>query len=309
MTRDPGQGGGDRGDEGEGEVMDEREPAPPSGGPPRVDDMNALLNSLRAVAREDDAETARFPVELTPSLSEATREQITAQILKAQARDRQIRTGTPSRSSPAMGAATAAGPDDGDPVDDALAERRRLRAQSRRSIVMGGGGLALAAAAALMLWMRPTAEPEALPAYSVTASGGVAEVRGGAADSTLPDGQTTPTERLRAASELRVTCRPDVALEGPVAARAFFVQGTTIEEVKPRIQVAATGAVELRLPGSELTGRYQGQGALRVVIGRPDTLRTIDPRTAAFDAAAGAPVAANGSDRRWLTVPLDLSPL
>ncbi|MES1205863.1 MAG: hypothetical protein ABUS79_07995 [Pseudomonadota bacterium] len=296
--------------------MDEDERPAGGGAPPnmdkarlqaRVDDMNSLLTAMRAIGREDDAEMARFPAELTPSLSEATRARISDQILLVQARERSTR----DRSSPAraMVASDVTGPGavnadvDVDGEQDALARRRNARAQSRRTILMGGGGVALAAAAALTLWMRPTDQGPALPAYSVTASGGVADVRGARPDPTLPDNHTAPIERIRAESELRVTCRPDSATEGPVAARAFFVQGTTVEEVRPTVEIADTGAVDLRLRGSDLVGRHRGPGSLRVVVGRPDAVRSIDPRSAAAERPEGF---ASASDQRWLTVPLDI---
>ena len=165
--------------------------------------------------------------------------------------------------------------------------RREARARSRKSFVLtvGGLGVAAAAAAVFMIGMRPSGEGGPLPAYAVSASGGVAELRGGKPEATEAGGTTTtPTERLRAESELRVICRPDSAIAGPVAVRAFFVQGADVDEVTPAVQLAATGAAELRVRGADLVGRHRGHGNLRVVVGRPGAVRAVDARMVAESA-------------------------
>jgi hypothetical protein len=236
------------------------------------EDVNRFLNAIRTVAREEDAEIASFPTELAPVLSAVTRTRIADQIIA-------------NLSS----------------TGDALELRRQARQRSRRTFVLSAGGLAVAAAAGLMMWMRPSGDgPGAgLPLYAVSASGGVAELRGAKPDALDAAGTTTATQRLRPESELRVTCRPDTAIEGPVAVRAFFVQGgNDVTEVRPLVVLAASGAAELRLRGVDLLGQHRGHGDLRVVVGRPDAVRTLDLR------AAIAPSGA--TTLRWLTVPLDL---
>jgi hypothetical protein len=253
------------------------------------EDVNSLLNAIRTVAREEDAEIANLPAALSPVLSDVTRGLIADEIMRAQAREREQKT----QPQPQPSANLA-------PGVDALELRRQARQRSRRAFVLTGGGLVVAAAAGFMMWMRPSGDvPGAsLPGYEVTASGGVAELRGGKSDTAVADGTTTATQRLRAESELRVTCRPDSAIEGPVAVRAFFVQGNDAAEVRPLVVVAATGAAELRLRGVDLLGGHRGHGNLRIVLGRPDAVRAVAARVAVDPSGASA--------LRWLTVPLDL---
>ncbi len=239
--------------------------------------MDNLLNRIQGVAREEDTAIAGYATHVTP-LSVETRGRITDLILAQQAREK-VKT-------PAM---------------DELALHRRLR--SRRAFSVAAVGIG-AAAAALMFWVRPDAEGTALPGYVVMASGGVMDVRGGAPGATQDEGPVAPTQRVRAQTELLVTCRPETAVVGQVAARAFLVDGANgspkVSEVRPRVRVATTGAVELRVAGSDLLGRGGGRATLRVVVGRPDALRAVDGRAA---------VNATGGDGiRWLAVPLDVEP-
>jgi hypothetical protein len=182
-------------------------------------------------------------------------------------------------------------------------------------VAVGGLAVVLAAAAAFVMWMRPANQtgsqegsPDgSLPAYFVSASGGVAELRGGTSESADAEGATTASvQRLRTESELRVICRPDNAITGPLAVRAFFVQGDHVDEVAPLIQLAPTGAAELRLRGSDLLPRHRGRGTLRVVVGRPADIRAVVPQMAATGSADTSGPAARQDGRRWLAVPLDL---
>ncbi|HEY8924432.1 MAG TPA: hypothetical protein VIU64_08630, partial [Polyangia bacterium] len=139
----------------------------------------------------------------------------------------------------------------------------------------------------------------------VSASGGVAELRGGPLDATDPadtaGSQQAPLQRLRADSELRVVCRPDNPITGAVAVRAFFVRGEDAEEVSPVVRLAPTGAADLRLRGASLLSRHKGPGALVIVLGRSADIAALSPR----QVAAGGPAATSDRLRR-LTVPLDL---
>jgi hypothetical protein len=91
-----------------------------------------------------------------------------------------------------------------------------------------------------------------------------------------------------------------------LAVRAFFVQGDSVDEVTPVVQLAPTGAAELRLRGSDLLPGHRGRGALRVVVGRPADIRAVVPQAAATAATDTSVSAARHDGRRWLTVPLDL---
>ena len=260
-------------------------------------DVLGLLNAIRKASREDEDETASLAADSSFSLSDETRERIVGSILRAQAQANE-RLADP-RSVANLAASG----------DDALTLRWRFGAPTRRSLGFAASGLAvaLAAAAAFSVWMRPANQAAMLPAYFVSASGGVSELRAGKPDPGTEDGTTVaPPERLRSESELRVVCRPDTAITGPLAVRAFFVQGYVVDEVIPVIQLAASGAVELRLHGHDLLARHRGQGRLRVVVGRPRAIRAVAPPMAASESDERYGSASVRSDRRWLTVPLDL---
>lgn len=252
---------------------------PSANGPPDDQDMASLLAALRTVAREDDAAMAGFSGEV-PELSVGARAQIVARILAS-----------PSAPRPATTAA---------PMANA---RGRARRAGRRWAI---SGVALAAAAAaLALWVRPrtpaTADP--IPAYTVAATGGVAEVRGASpagAAAAASEGRTARAQRVRPESELQITCRPDLAVAGPVAVRAFFVQDGAVYEAHPDVQVAPSGAVALHLRGVDLPAHHAGRGELRVVVGRPETVHAL---------AGGAAVTPKDEPTAsWLVVPLDLDP-
>ena len=107
-------------------------------------------------------------------------------------------------------------------------------------------------------------------------------------------------QRLDPDSTRVVAARPETAVTGTVAARAFVVQGDgDATEVAPNAQVAPTGAIELRFRGADLIGTRHGAARLRVVVGRPEALRALPARSPSAVA-----------DPRWreLTVPLDLGP-
>ena len=248
--------------------------------PPGDDDMEALLNAIRTTAREDDVAIAEFSGEAA-ALSSEERARIAERILALQAAAPLTSAVTDSRAGT-----------DARIVDQLGARRGRPRRSTR---LWAGAGVALAAAAALVLWMRPHPVATGLPAYAISASGGVADLRG-PAPGVVVEGQTAPVQRLRPQSELEIACRPDSAVAGPVAARVFFVHGGVVEELRPDVQVAPTGAVALRIRGSELVALHIGQAELRVVIGRP----------AVVGAIASPPAASDGEGARWLTVPLRL---
>jgi hypothetical protein len=260
--------------------------------PPGDDDMEALLNAIRTVAREDDVAIAGFSGE-TAALSAEERARISERILALQGQGRPASTVTDARAGA-----------DARIVDRLAARRGRTR---RGGGLWTGAAVALAAAAALVLWLRP--HPVAnvdgqgglpgLPTYAVSATGGIAELRG-PAPGIVVEGRTALAQRLNAQSELEVACRPDSAVAGPMAARAFLVHGGAADEVRPDVQVAPTGAVALRIRGAALVALHTGEAELRVVIGRPAVVSVI---------AAPVAVAANDSEGvRWLTVPLRLEP-
>jgi len=236
------------------------------------DDMDVLLKAIRTAAREDDAAIAGFSGEV-PALSHEARAAIADRIVAIQKEGR-------------------AG-DDGRNVDVLAARRKRRPA---RAALWGGASVALAAAAwALVMWSRPPSvgADGALPAYSITATGGVVETRE-PAPTDGANARTAPLQHLGAHSELQVNCRPDSAVTGPVAVRAFFAQSGSVGEVRPDVEVAPTGAVALRLRPAALPPHDAGPGELRVVVGRP----------AVVSALSKPLVPADGDGYRWLLVPL-----
>ena len=247
-------------------------------------DVNNLMNALAAVARQDEAELSLMPDALVPSLSDSQRDQLVGRILRAQAQQQQ------DRQQDLQAVARA----DGDPEEgDALARRRAARGPRRRAFVVAGGGSVLLAAAAMMtLWLRSSGGLPALPGYALSVSGGVAELRGAPSDTARGEGVVAAGQRVRADTELRIVCRPDTAIVGPIAVRVFFVQGEILDELHPVVRVAVTGAAEVRVRGAELLARHRGRGSLRILVGRPDAVR--DHGTTETE------------QRRALTVPLAL---
>jgi hypothetical protein len=149
----------------------------------------------------------------------------------------------------------------------------------------------------MALWLRPLPPDPALPPYAITASGGVREQRGTAAP-TGRDATAAALQRVRPESELVVTLRPESAVEGSVAARAFLVQGAEVTDVPAPTRVAPSGAVELRLRGADLVGQRRGPAVLNVLVGRPRAVAAATPR--ALESVTSSPGV------RVLTVPVDL---
>jgi hypothetical protein len=238
-------------------------------------DVNNLLNAIAAMVRADEAQARDIPDDLVPALSEGERDKLTALIVGEQSQERS------SISSPQEASSVVT-----------AARRRRTGWVQRRPGIAATGGVLLLAAAAVSLWLRPAERLSPLPTFSVSASGGVAEMRGPASE-TAGDSATTALQNVGGATELRITCRPVVAATGPVSVRVLFVQNQISNEIHPSIRVAPTGAAEIRVRGSELIGRYRGRGDLRVLIGRP---------AAVSEDRAGA------DDLRTLIVPIDLLP-
>jgi hypothetical protein len=106
-------------------------------------------------------------------------------------------------------------------------------------------------------------------------------------------------QRVGAGTELVVVARPAVDVEGEIGARAFIVQGGQVRETEARAQVAASGSVELRVRPADGAQGATGPASLRIVVGRPGTIRAVTGADAQQAADAGP-------DARWLTVPLEL---
>jgi hypothetical protein len=237
-------------------------------------DVEKLVRGLRATAKAEAAMVSP-PVEMM-SLSAEERAEIVAAIL-----------GEPATAATRTTVPTGV---------TSLAEARRRRT---RWVTLG---LPLAAAAGLALVIglpsRHPAQPP-LPGYDVTAMGGLKEFRGGepVAEGTGP---VAKPERIARDTELTVRLRPATAVEGSLAVRTFVVDGTAVHELTPSVELAPSGAAEIHVrPGATVAAG--AHATLRVLVGRPD-----DVKSAAPSDAAGTPADATG--RRWLTVPVDVAP-
>jgi hypothetical protein len=234
--------------------------------------VERLVLGLRATAKAE-AEVVVPPLEIAP-LSAAERDDIVAAILSAP---------TASRTTREISGVTSL-----------AAERRR-----RSRWVAIAAPLAVAAGLALVLGLpaRNPAFPP-LPAYDVSALGGLKEVRGGV---TAAPGATAtaPTERVARDTDLTIRLRPATAVDGPLAVRAFLAAegGAPAQELSASVDLAPSGAAEIHVrPGASAPA---GRATVRVLVGRPDDVRAATPAD-----ATGAPADASG--RRWLTVPVDV---
>jgi hypothetical protein len=243
------------------------------------DDVKKLFANLRAVAKAEEADLAGAPADVLAPLSAAERSEIAAAILR----------GTPQAAAK--------------PVTAEAQQRPAARPRGRGRFL--AFAIPLAAAAALVLIVRPFAPHSggggswpALPGYDVTAESGIKDVRGAGEPSGAP-GTVAALQRVARDTELTVVARPATAVEGPIAVRAFVVEGGAAKEVVPRVDSAPSGAVQLRVrPGDALAGA-PGRAELRAVVGRPDAIQALSPADAA-NAPSDTPA------RHWLTVPLDV---
>jgi len=247
--------------------------------------MRGLVEAVRGFTREEDAEIATYAENTSYTSSAAARASAVDRILMMQASERA------GVAEPSLRPRTQS-------ADRPL--RPGVRSSLRHRRIAAASGLVVAALA-LALWMRPATRTIEIPAYSVIARGGVQEQRGGAPTGDADGAQVVaPVQRVRGDSQLVVAVRPEIAVSGPVAARAFVVQGAEASEVLPHAEVAPTGAIELRFRGADLIGTRRGSASLRVIVGRPEALRTL---------AEGAAPEPAGTPARWrlLTVPLELT--
>jgi hypothetical protein len=235
-------------------------------------DVERLVLGLRATAKAD-AEAVVPPLEVAP-LSAVERDEIVAAILSAP---------TAGRTTREISGVTS------------LAAVRRRRSRW----VAIAAPLAVAAGLALVLGLPSRHSPafSPLPAYDVSALGGLKEVRGGGA---VPaPSANAPTERVARDTDLTIRLRPATAVDGALAVRAFLIAevGASTQELVASVDLAPSGAAEIHVrPGASAPA---GRATVRVLVGRPDDVRAATPAD-----AAGSPT--DGSARRWLTVPIDV---
>ncbi len=206
------------------------------------EELDKLLGALRTVAREDELAVARLPADAYAPLSAADRAGIADRILRAP---------------------QAAAPVDSPVIP--IASRRPARRWVLAAVVGP-----LAAAAALVLLIRPFSGEQTgpLPAYDISASGGIREMRGAEPAAGQAPGSIAAPQRLRPDSRLVVVARPDVAVDGPIAVGVFLSQAGRTEEIRPQIQIAPSGAVEIRASAADVFAGRTGHWDLVVLIGR-----------------------------------------
>jgi hypothetical protein len=287
------------------------------GAPPAVFD-DPLLRAVGQLAREDageqaTAEASPLVLDLLPevlrlsqqreaqlvALIRASRQDTAARHERAPTRD-DVRQQVDLRSTPRWDAHPEGPRVAADTATLAsLADRRdpRVRRQRQRPWALAIGGLAVAAALVVGLAV-PSEDRTPLPVYGVSAAGGMKEYRG-AHDDPDEESVVATVQRVGADTELRIVCRPQSAASGQVTARAFLVRDGQSEEIRPKLRIAQTGAIELTVRGSDLGARGgTGSGKLRIAVSRPEHVSEIDPK-AAVEATLGA-------NLRWLTVPVEL---
>jgi hypothetical protein len=239
--------------------------------------VEKLITSLRNLARAEAAEMAAVPPDYAPPLSGQDRREIADAILA-------------QRSGEATGAPRAAA------SVSSLDEARRRRRNRLMALVVPA-----AAAAAIALALGPLSRPglPPLPSYDVSATGGIKELRSGESAALERSGGVARIERIAPQMELVVVGRPDTAVEGPVSARTFLIQGDRVREAQARVQTAPSGAVEIRVRPADAGVNGPGRWMVRVLIGRPQSVED-----AALEDALGVPAEKPG--RRWLTGPIDV---
>ncbi|MDC0744110.1 hypothetical protein [Polyangium mundeleinium] len=153
----------------------------------------------------------------------------------------------------------------------------------------------LTAAVAFVLLSRNDAEPP-LPMYALSVEGGDRSFR---ADAPSPD-----EPRLAPGSRLSLSIRPAADVLGVVEARAYSIRDGVVAPCRPRIEIAATGAILVTGSREELFPDIgPGRLEIAILVGRPETLPEHTP--AASELAPEGPTRAFQVLRAavWLTDP------
>lgn len=137
----------------------------------------------------------------------------------------------------------------------------------------------LAATVAFVLLRRNDAQ-HPLPAYALSLEGGDRPFR---VDTPSPD-----EPRLAPGSRLSFSIRPAADVKGAVEARAYSIRDGVVAPCRPRIEIAATGAILVTGTREELfPGIGPGRLEIVILVGRPETLPERTP--AAPELAPDAP--------------------
>jgi hypothetical protein len=259
---------------------------------------SSLLGALGRLAQGELEEAARAPPDGVYSLTRADQLRLVQRIQDANPLLR-VAGQQPRRSPALIGGGSTAPTRLPEPVQTPRAGTMRAaepRPHRQRPWALALGGLAVAAALVVGFTL-PTEDRYPLPGYGVSATGGIKDYRGASPDSD-DESVVATVQRVGADTELRVVCRPQSASAGPVTARTFVVRDAEVEEIRPKMRIAPTGAIEMTIAGRDLIGTGNGPEKLRIAIGRPDHASEIDPKSAVEGAG--------GTNTRWLTVPVEL---
>ena len=139
---------------------------------------------------------------------------------------------------------------------------------------LAAAGVSLAAAAGLLFVLRPP-ELSPLPGYEMPLpGGGVQDLRSAGVPSGDGMARYLPT------SDIEVVAFPPQPVEGPVAARAFFVRGGQVVAWDAAPEVSQEGAVRFAATVSSLPVAAPGPWDVVVVLGRPETLAAAELKSA-----------------------------
>jgi hypothetical protein len=159
------------------------------------------------------------------------------------------------------------------PSEESLQELDRIAHRSLRGrrarVIPLFMTLPVAAAIALSLWPSP----QALPPMTLTVQAGDRPLR----EATLEPQSLS----LAGDSEIIISLRPEVTIEGALHTAVYATRGTRTWRVDAPVEVADTGAARLRARAEDLLGAAPGPGAVTLVVSRPGA----GPSVAQLDAA------------------------
>jgi hypothetical protein len=118
------------------------------------------------------------------------------------------------------------------------------------------GAVAMAAAAVLLVVLRPTSGPDALPPYAIALAGGERAVRGDEGPRTFPP-------RFAPASRVEIVLRPETPGPAPVVS-AFLLQHGARQPWAATPDIAPGGAVRFAGTAASLFGPRRGVLAVEV---------------------------------------------
>jgi len=135
---------------------------------------------------------------------------------------------------------------------------KRTAPPRRLHTVTAGAALAAAAALLLMFWRTPG--PEALPAYSLSAHGGLEDVRGAAQREVV---------RVEPETRLELVMRPEGDVQGEVELRVLERMAGEVRVLDADVQRSPAGTLRIVESARQLFGERLGRRALSLIACRP----------------------------------------